>query len=397
MSNRVRQNLLERASNISELYSLPKPLQFISKKSNYYYWSLIFNRVLGIRCNKVASLRDQQIGHLKACLNMLQIVLEIPVSHIQADRLLEQDLGTIRNLLEIIEPLVASRLALEDLNVPADAEHIDRHPHQGAEAGPVVNEAPRPQVRAAVSRSKGLELAEKLDKALKSQILAVKIEKTLKIYLGDFSMDKEQQQNLQVRASRESIVRTRSIQPSGRTTFDCTGKCTKTSTNSISILSVDLLHLFPEIANEGEIIGRIQRQEKQMLMSDDQIQQWAAEKNDLHLTRVLEETINRQRQQTQPAPPNQQQQQQRFNILSSQKETRQQLVILQKEIDVFYQQSFSTYLSARSSMEKTILHEFKKIDSRQPLQINEVRKYLATHNGVDTNKLRVLLDNFDEM
>ncbi len=436
-SSSIRQNLLNRANRIVEQYNLPVPRSCTLSSVNYHFWSAVFNRVFGIRCNPLARSREEHIGHLKACLNMLQIVLEIPVSHIQADRLLEQDLCSMQNLLEIVElsgnrrslptpaPLAIPQpkpvvnvnntprrhLAGVDLNVPAAAEHIDHHHHLRVDVVPVLNEALHHQVQTTNTGSKGLELAEKLDKSLKNQILAMEIEKKVKMYLGDVSVAKEsQKQHPHVRATRQSIVRTRSIQPSGLTAFDSTSNSnTSSNSSSSNILSVDLLRLFPEIANEEEVLGKIQSQEKHLLMSERQIQLWAAEKADRSLNRLLKETIDHQRQRLaqqekealQELEKNQQQRKPQLSAQALQrrerKEKRHQQATLQKEIEDFHQQSTAAYLSARSTMESILVQEFKKVDARQRQQISEIRKYLANYYEVETDKLRVLLDNFDEM
>ncbi|OTF79701.1 hypothetical protein BLA29_011815, partial [Euroglyphus maynei] len=115
-----------------------------------------------------------------------------------------------------------------------------------------------------MNKSKSNNLADILYKALKNRIIALEIEKKIKFYLGDVtSSNYRKNQNIDdklIRASRQSIVRTRSIQPLATFDFNFTRE-----EKQSPILSVDLERCFPnEISTE--MLRKIQHLEQNLLV-----------------------------------------------------------------------------------------------------------------------------------
>lgn len=360
---------------------------------------------------------------MKACLAMLEILLRIDLFHIQADRLLELDLHTMHNLIEITELRGQSlvhptespakdgnnrrHLVGVDLNLPAPVGEVNRRIAQVSDNRH--RDAHNDNITSTTKSNKGQQLADKLEKSLKNHILAMEIDKKIKMYLGDVSVAKETQKaDSNVRATRQSIVRTRCITPSGgNMAFDLNRK---SSNFKSTVFSTELLRLFPEVSGEVELVAKIQTQEKRLLMSERQIQLWEAEQADRRVSRLLGEAIDHQRAQLALLEKEalREQENEGKNKLTkfrralnaqswAQREERVQRANLQKEIDAFHCESTAVYLASRSTMEQILMTEFKKVDARQRQQINEIRKYLQNYYEVETDKLRALLDNFDEM
>lgn len=412
-SSATRQSLVNRANRIIETYNLLVPRTCSPTGINYYFWAAVFNRVFSMRCNPSARSKEEQVANLKACLAMLEILLGIGLHHIQAERLLDLNFYTMHNLIEIIElrgQFQPSGQVSDNRRHLADVDLKRSLPREGNRQA--VNQGRTAQNNINIAKSsKGQQLADKLEKSLKNHVLAIEIDKKIKMYLGDVSVAKESvKSDPNVRATRQSIVRTRCIQPSGaKQAFDIHAKSANLNVNTV--LSTELLRLFPEVSGEVELMAKIQTQEKRLLLSERQIALWEAEQADRRVGRLLEEAIDHQRAQLEllemealregvKGQSNELAKRRKMasaEAARSQREERVQRANLQKEIDAFLKTSTAAYLAARSTMEQILVTEFKKVDARQKQQINEIRKYLQNYYEHETDKLRALLDNFDSM
>ncbi|KAI7686487.1 hypothetical protein SSS_09950 [Sarcoptes scabiei] len=222
--------------------------------------------------------------------------------------------------------------------------------------------------------------------ALKNQIIAFEIEKKIKMYLGDVT-SKQSKNDLPLRASRQSIVRTRSIQPSATFDFQFTR-----GDRQNQILSPEFERWFPETSIEK--LRRIRHLEQNLLtlynanslkrkqISPDLNDYLRCivdrQRNDIELL-DKEKTVNHQ-----------------INYLSS-VQSRTQRALVHDKINKFYRSSLAAYLNARSYLEKILVEEFRKVEINQRRHINDIRRYLKNHDEVELEKVRQILESIDDI
>lgn len=319
---------------------------------------------------------------------MLESLIGEKFSHIKAERVLNFDSQAINNLLEIIELWSESADRTAELN--------DTRQRLGQENTNLLNNYPGISTSSlAGSSTKSAELADMLDRALKNHLLAKEIERKVKKYLGDVTV----KQSNDIRSSRQSVVRTRAIP-----TFNFNSNKDAQQKNS-KIFSSDLARLFPEI--DATLIESIQEMEKNLIMSEKNIRVWQEHLAGKRTNRVLSDVVDQQRARIDVLEKNGKEgdsvsrakkaRAQMLAMQGIQREERAQKAALQREIDQFYRQSTAAYLSARANLEKILVVEFKKVDANQRQHIKEMRKYLQYHYETETDKLRKLLSEFEEM
>src|SRR5699024_93075 len=98
-----RRLLVYRVISMIEKYDLPVPRSLSTRFINYDFWSSVFNRIFGIKCDKSLRMPVERVEMIKGCLNMLESLIGVKLDHIQAERLLNFDAVSMRNLIEITE------------------------------------------------------------------------------------------------------------------------------------------------------------------------------------------------------------------------------------------------------------------------------------------------------
>ena len=404
-----RKFLIQRANRLIEKYNLPVPRFLSTRFINFDFWAHIFIRVFGIKCNTLLRTPKERAETIQTCINVLSSLIGDKLDHIKAENLLHYDITAMNNLIQIVELWNESIQFKNDVNV--DYDRIVSNPYdeslnittnfdteRDVELSSEIGNDDRNYHN---QLNKSQELATQLCKALKNQTLALEIEKKIKLYFGDVTVTKSCSHVSNIRSSRQSIVRTRAIQPN-KATFDYNFQ------NDIQrnkMFSVDLEKLFPEIS--GKIIEKIKEQELNLLMSQRNIRIWQENLSINRIMRSLNGVINQQRQRIEllnkevikedavtRAKNNRIRE---ITLKHSEQEVRTQKALLQKGINTFYNESTAAYLNARSHLEQILITEFKKVDARKRQQINEIRKYLQNHFETETEKIRSLLENFDSM
>lgn len=398
-SNHQRQLLLDRANRLIEKYDLPVPRSFSTRFINFEFWANVFIRVFGIRCATSLRTPSERVEAIKACINTLSSLIGKSLDHIQADALLHYDMNVMNNLIEIVElsEQCSDTEDIEDFNyndIDEDEDNLFCRNRNNILSDANVN------VNNQIV-NKSYELATQLHKALKNQTLASEIEKKIKQYFGDVTVQPPQSNNSKLRSSRQSIVRTRAIQPS-RSTFDYTFQ---KSSKRNQVLSVELEKLFPELSSQ--LLDQIKEQEKSLIMSERNIRIWHENLATNQAMRTLNDAIIQQRQRVDLLHKELKEEDsvskakvaraQKIAIKNSTRDNRIQKALLQKEIDSFYNDSTAAYLNARSYLERILMTEFNKVDANKRQHIKEIRKYLRNHYEEETENLRSLLDNFDSM
>jgi len=413
-----RHCLVDRANELIVKYQLSVPRFFSTRFINFEFWSTVFSRIVGIKCDITLRTPLERVEMVKSCLHALESLIGESLDHIRAEALLHFDLTTMKNLIEIAELWDYSSQVgnAYSLDIENNAENdFDTMQHKD----PTNNDSPNPvpkvldsvdinrnvsasNVREMSTKrqlsSKSQELANLLYKSLKNQTLSMEIEKKIKMYLGDVTVASSDFANL--RASRQSIVRTRAIQPTSTFDFNFQKKFKRNP-----VLSADLEKLFPEIS--GEVVEKIRQQELKLIMSERSIHLWYQNLALKKVNTTLNDIIAKQKQTIEILEKDEKEQNRAAKAKNSRAykivqqhsmhNLRVQRALLQKEIDQFYNESTAAFLNARSHLERILITEFSKVDANKKQQINEIRKYLQNHYETETDNLRSLLEQYDSM
>lgn len=356
MSTHKRKDLVNRVNQLIVKHSLPVPRFVDSHFINYQFWSFLFTKLFQIKCDTFVRSTNQRIQSLASCLNVLESLVGISLNHIKPIELLNYDINTMANLVEIAE-------FWSDYNSVQHDDHTETHRLSKSE----------PNIYIRTYESRGNNLAELLIKALKNQFIAIEIERKIKAYLGDVTSKKDGN----LRASRQSIVRTRAIQPLSTFDFRLTGEDKRNP-----ILSVELERWFPDLSSE--LLTKIKFLEQNLFLS----QKHSKNK----IMDLLKNIIERQRQNN------------IFDEIISQsastsiRELRLKRASLHDEINKFYISSTAAYLNARSHLENILVNEFRNCASYQRDHINEIRRYLRNNiENIDLERVRNILDEVEKM
>lgn len=336
---------------------------------------------------------------LRGCLSTLESLIGVSIDHITADKLIRYDSAAMRNLLEIAtdwqRPVTATTTTLDD-NLDENrnvVDHVDNGQRDHQEKD-LANQLANLKIKKN-SLPEADHLAYRLYQALKTQWLARELEKKIKEYLGDITAARS---NEAIRASRQSVVRTRSILPPP---VDFVS-----SAPSINFaFSVDLERWFPEVTSS--LIEQIRFQEKKLLLVERKIGQLG---RNMSVPSTFLEMLDDQRKQAEiaaqekalhqklddlqraQAPPNARQQE-----LITKREARARRACVRNEINDFCKQSAAAYLNARSYLETILAHELHKVDVHQRRHISEIKKCLRPLHELDNERVRLLLESIDKL
>ncbi|KAI2803864.1 hypothetical protein BLOT_008001 [Blomia tropicalis] len=391
--------LVNRANCLIEKYNLPVPRFFSTRFLNFEFWAMIFTHVFGINCNRSLRTPFERLECIKTCLNTLSSLMEKDLSHIQPNLLLESDVTTMSNLIQIAEvwdqSLSTEYESLDKFKSLSNenlTNNIDQNNQNILNQFCSISDNNLNRYHDANSE----KLAVQLYHALKNQMLALEIEKKLKIYLGDVTVSQIESCNL--RASRQSIVRTRAIQP--RSTFDFS---LHRAPKHNQVLSIELEKLFPELCS-SDIISKIRQQEQSLVMTKNNIKMWHENLAMNKVGRTLDKAIDQQKQSIdlmhkdwfeKESVRNSKSTLVRNNSFKSlQRDQRARKAKLHREIDNFYRESTAAFKNARSHLERILVLEFRKADHNKRQQIEEIRRYLKDHYETETEKLRTMLHDY---
>lgn len=392
-------DLVDRSNHLIEKHSLPVPRFLSSRFINYHFWAIVFNKIFKIKCNISVRTLPEQVQMIRSCLNTLETLIEVPLDHIKPVDLLNYQPNAIRNLLQI------SEVWSENFATSTDQSDSNNNNSDHDSVDNCVQEEQRYSIKSdpgVISRrsndvdlfnSKSAELAHTLYKALKNQIVAIEIEKKIKLYLGDVSI----RDDTKLRASRQSIVRTRAIQPVSAFEYHF-----HTSRKHNPILSVDLERCYPDLSKD--IIDSIRVLERSLLLLERNVRSCHNDQSMNRISRLLGDAVEEQRariemmrQEIQNKKNTTTMKSKRFFSLNLARETRSQRALLHSEITQFYKESTAAFLNARSCLEHILLTEFRKLNSHQRETINEMRKYLRNHHEEEIEKVRLLLQSIDRL
>ncbi|KPM03429.1 WD repeat-containing protein 47 [Sarcoptes scabiei] len=390
-SSNVRYRLVDRINKLIEENFLPIPRFVTCRFIGYQFWSILFTKIFRIDCDLTVRQPTERIKMLASCLNTLESIVEVPLDHIQPEKLLDYDVQTITNLIEIAEfwcDFARDQNRFESIGPNFDSFDVSNAEKSNYSTFSRINYRSEPNIyeRLHEKTSTSDNLASLLYKALKNQIIAFEIEKKIKMYLGDVT-SKQSKNDLPLRASRQSIVRTRSIQPSATFDFQFTR-----GDRQNQILSPEFERWFPETSIEK--LRRIRHLEQNLLtlynanslkrkqISPDLNDYLRCivdrQRNDIELL-DKEKTVNHQ-----------------INYLSS-VQSRTQRALVHDKINKFYRSSLAAYLNARSYLEKILVEEFRKVEINQRRHINDIRRYLKNHDEVELEKVRQILESIDDI
>lgn len=389
ISNVDYPDLVERANRLIEKHSLAVPRFLASHFINYHFWANVFTTIFKIKCS--VSIRDagEQLQMIRSCLNTLETIIEVPLDHIEPNKLLGFDSITIKHMLELAEYWSENFDFLIDRNnnpSPVAYDSLDSEVAR-SDTSTRTNTSTNSGVN-----TKAHELAYTLYKALNNQILAIEIGKKIKMYLGDFST----QENL-IRASRTSIVRTRAIQP-----FDAFRSLSARARPN-PILSVDLERYFPEVS--PEMIAEIRQRERVLLLLERNVRLRQMEQIMDRINAVLADVVDAQRSFTESVLKEALEKdktgggQHRARLLKVRlaSKERAQRAKVHKEINEFCKEATAAFLKTRSCLEQILKMEFGKIDTHHRQTLKEIRKYLRNHHDGQLEKVRLLLENIDRL
>lgn len=359
MSAHKRKDLVNRVNQLIIKHELPVPRFVDSHFINYQFWSFLFTKLFQIKCDTFLRSKNQRIQSLGSCLNVLESLIGISLNHIKPIELLNYDISTMINLVEIAEFWSEyNSFSYDNSNDIYLSNRLSKS---------------EPNIYVKTNDSQGNHLAELLIKALKNQIIAIEIGKKIKAYLGDVTNKK----NDNLRASRQSIVRTRAIQPLSTFDFRLTGEDKQNP-----ILSVELERWFPNLSNE--LLIKIKFLEQHLFLSQ--------KHSKTKIMDLLKNIINKQRQEK------------IFDEIISQstsmsiKELRLKRASLHDEINKFHISSTAAYLNARSYLENILVNEFRNCASYQRDHINEIKRYLRNNTeNMELERVRNILDEIEKM
>nr|XP_027201096.1 uncharacterized protein LOC113795107 [Dermatophagoides pteronyssinus] len=403
-------NLIDRVNRLIVKHSLAVPRLVSSRFISYQFWATIFTKLFHIRCDLSVRTNRERIEMIRSCLNTIESLSGISLNHIKPIRLLNYDMDTISNMLEIIETW-SEHMNDNFENFVDDSEWIDGQSSsnnnsptnlniQSYQSEPIINR----RIYQTTNDSKANNLADTLYKALKNRIIALEIEKKIKSYLGDVNSISRKQRNNDdklIRASRQSIVRTRTIQPMATFDFNFTRE-----EKQSPILSVDLERCYPEISIE--MLKKIQHLEQNLLILERNIK--PGHLNRARMNQVLSYVSEKQRR--------------RFEMMNnlvddddddngggggvkkrflmtqmiSRNGLRSQRASLSEEIRKFSRSSMAAYLNARSYLERILVEEFRKVDANQRDNLNEIRRYLRDNpDNMELDKVRTMFEMIENL